>query len=250
MYVELERSGDLSSGDLVKECVSITSLEVGGVPVAADYRVEVRLGAERLGVIRASPFLLDYLATGLALLRGVIKCGGYVSSKWIERRGVADIVVYGSIVRSKGDHCLKQPERLSLSLLTAIYRDFSKRLPKRNCPIAVHRLGLYILGDNSFIFIFFTADPSRHAAAYKLAGMISANASQLPNAPGIVVSTGRLSDDMVRALARAGVRVIVSFHHPLLSGVLEARKQRVTLVLQDPYTSRLRAYSHYVPVDQ
>ncbi|BEP16711.1 hypothetical protein PYJP_00630 [Pyrofollis japonicus] len=248
MYKGLRKNSDYN--DIVKECMSMSSVEVSGIPVAADYRVEVRLEAKKLGVTRSAPFLLDYLATGLALSRGKIMCGGYVGVERVEKLGKTGIIVYGTTMRMRGERCVEKPERLSLRLLNSIYRDFSTRLPKRGCPIAVHRLAFYTLGSRGHVFRFFVVDPSRHAAAYKLAGIISALSSKLPNEPGVVVSTGRLSDDMVRALSRAGIRVVISFHHPLLSGLLEAKKLGVTLALQDPHTGKLRAFGGNTPVDE
>ncbi len=96
-------------------------------------------------------------------------------------------------------------------------------MPKRGCPLAVHRLALYSLSDGGFSFQFFVADPSRHSAAYKLAGMVSALADKIGRLPGVVVSTGRLSDDMVRALARVGVRVSLVFIIPCLAGSARLR---------------------------
>ena len=133
--------------------------------------------------------------------------------------------------------------RIGLGLLERIYRDFVTRLPKRGRPLAVHCLALYSLSNSGFSFQFFVAYPSRHSAAYKLAGMVSALADKVGGLPGVVVSTGRLSDDMVRVLARVGVRVVVSFHHPLLSGLREAEKHDVTLVLRDPISNELRGFT-------
>ncbi len=228
---------------LLKECVSITSVELNGVPVAADYIIHIVVNGYDLGVIRSAPFLLDYAATGLALLQSRAVCGDYVVAENIYEDD-SELVFQGSLRRrNTKEACLGVPRRVGLGLLERIYRDFVTRLPKRGCPLAVHRLALYSLSDSSFSFQFFVADPSRHSAAYKLAGMVSALADKISGLPGVVVSTGRLSDDMVRVLARVGVRVIVSFHHPLLSGLREAEKRDVTLVLRDPISNELRGFT-------
>ena len=136
-----------------------------------------------------------------------------------------------------------------MGVLESIYRDFTARLPTNRCPYAVHRLAVYeAYMGGGYRFLAFVADPSRHAAAYKLVGLFSKLLAErgVEGVP-IVVSTGRISADMVQAFSSAGIGVVVSFHHPVLSGLLEAEKRGVTLVLRDtakpvfkPYTAAWR----------
>jgi FdhD protein len=69
-------------------------------------------------------------------------------------------------------------------------------------------------------------DVSRHSAILKLVGkVIKRNALG-----GIVLSTGRVSSDMVTAVASIGVSTIISLRGPLYSGVETACKLGLTLI--------------------
>jgi FdhD protein len=69
-------------------------------------------------------------------------------------------------------------------------------------------------------------DVSRHSAILKLVG----KAIKSDALGGIVLSTGRVSSDMVTAVASIGVLIIISLRGPLYSGVETACKLGLTLI--------------------
>lgn len=216
--------------DLVSRCVKMTSVNVNGEVVAADYRIRLIINGEYAGTLRAAPTMIEEAATGLLLARGKAQLGECTVLERIKQLGELEIAAWMRLRRTPYS-CRVGDADIGVEEAWNIYRDFAARLPKQKCPVAVHRLALYEIKDRP-IFLTFVADPSRHAAAYKVAGLVSCN-RMFCGKPIVLVSTGRLSDDMVRVLSAVGIRVIISPHRPLLSGLYEAKRRGVKLVLQD-----------------
>ena len=127
-------------------------------------------------------------------------------------------------------------ERVSVECeeLRRVLRGSYSLSPKSSCPAALHFGVVYILGDDGFQPIAVIHDVSRHALAYKLVGALQAHriGSSVAREP-LAFLSARVDGEIVEVLARGGFRIILSFHHPILSALKTAQRRGVTLVLRD-----------------
>ncbi|KSW12031.1 hypothetical protein CF15_04430 [Pyrodictium occultum] len=231
--------------DAAREC-SLATTMVSGLRVAADYEYVVELDGRRLGSIYTSPNYLADAVAGLALREELAELGDHVELLSVTGTGDMSFLVRARLARAAAAG-LPEDRRVEWSLVEEAYRDLVHMVPKHRCPYALHSVAVYGVerGSGSAERLLLVSDVSRHSAMLKAAGMLSrlAAAGRLRGLALVAVSTGRVSGDAVKALARAGVRVIVANHHPLLSGLAAARKHGVTLVLRRPDGRGLAVYT-------
>ena len=216
-------------------CVAAT-VEAAGLRVAADYRYDVAVeDAGYAATVYMSPGLVGEAVTGLLLRDGVAALGDVAEVVSVEPVGRLGFRVTARLARLRGPRPRPPRGPVEWGAVETAYRDLLRLVPKSRCPFALHTIAVYAARGGEAERLFTVSDSSRHAAALKTAGLLSGLASRsgLPREGGLVaVSTGRLSGDAVRALAAAGVRVLVANHRPLLSGLLEAREAGAALVLR------------------
>ena len=226
------------------------TIPLGPVRVAVDNYYEVILTPHGpVGGFHGSPGMLAEAATGLLLREGLASPGDMAEPVRVERLAPHRYRLHIRLHRAAA--ATKPPiDGLDWGTVASAYRGFVARVSKKRCPYAVHTVAAYEASGEEPRLLYLVSDVSRHAAALKAAGLASSLLSTSPRAvrsPLIAVTTGRVSGDMVRAMAAAGFAAIVSNHHPVLSGVEEAHKRGLALVLRDPsgrglalYTGRIR----------
>ncbi|ABM80897.1 formate dehydrogenase accessory sulfurtransferase FdhD [Hyperthermus butylicus] len=228
----------------LREC-SLATVLAYGHHVAADYEYEIIVDGNYLGIIHASPNYLDDAVAGLLLREGEARLGDHVVIEHVELVGPLRYRVRARRVEAVSAS-LPRDGTVEWDTVQIIYRDFVSRIPKKVCPYALHTIAVYMLGQAERIErLLVVSDASRHSAALKVAGALSRLASEgkLEGLQLVAVSTGRISADAVTALSAAGVWIIISNHHPLLSGLVEALKRGVTLVLRRPDGVGLAVYT-------
>ncbi len=235
--------------DARAECMKPTA-PLGPVRVAVDnyYAVVVpELGFK--GGFHGSPNNVEDAVTGLLLREGMIEPGDQAEIVEARPLGERRFQLRARVVRAAAAWRPPRGSTVDWGSIETLYADFVRRVSKRVCPYAIHSLAAYLLQQGAVEPLFFVTDVSRHAAALKTAGMVSrllsAKPGMLEDGVVVVASTGRISGDMVAALARAGVRVIVSNHHPVLSGIAEAQRRGVALVLRSPDSRGLAVYTEH-----
>ena len=226
--------------DTLAACTQPTA-PMGPVRVAVDNYYSVTV--EELGYhggLHASPGLLAEAVTGLLLRDGLVGAGAQAEIVDMVETGRRRYSVLARVRRAAARPPPGGP--VGWAAVEAAYRDFVSRVSKRRCPFAVHTVAAYSVHAGEPRLALLVSDVSRHAAALKAAGVVSRLASH-GEPPVLALTTSRVSGDMVAALARAGVRVLVSNHHPVLSGIEEAWMQGVELVLRAPGGHGLAAYT-------
>jgi len=241
--------------DTRTECTKPTA-PLGPVRVAVDnyYAVLVpELGYR--GGFHGSPNSLEDAVTGLLLRDGAVEPGDQAEIVAAERIGERRFQLTARVVRAAAAWRPMPGTPVPWGSVEALYADFVRRVSKRICPYAVHTVAAYLLHGGAAEPLFLVSDVSRHAATLKAAGAASRLLSAKPGPMGAeaaavaAASTGRVSGDMVAALARAGIGVIVSNHHPVLSGIVEAQRRGVALVLRSPDGRGLAVYTGHSRVE-
>ncbi|WP_180385479.1 formate dehydrogenase accessory sulfurtransferase FdhD [Pyrodictium delaneyi] len=238
-------AGEVTPGaDATKECSLATTL-VAGLRIAADYKYIIEVDDKYVGSIHTSPNYLADAIAGLALRDGLATLGDHVELVEVKPLGDMSFLVRARLVRAMATS-LPDERPLDWNVIERVYRDLIRSVPKAQCPFAVHTVAVYgIPQDGEPRRLILVSDVSRHSAVLKAAGMLSrlASSGKLRGLALLAVSTGRISGDAVEALARAGVRVIVANHHPLLSGLAAALRHGVALVLRRPDSRGLAVYT-------
>ena len=76
-------------------------------------------------------------------------------------------------------------------------------------------------------------DVSRHTAALKVLGMVLVEGSSLDGLTPVLITSGRVSSDMARALSLSGIRIVATPRHALISGAVSADSLGITLISKD-----------------
>lgn len=227
-------------------CAGALAVE-GGLRVAADYEVRVFLDGEPAGIVYASPSMLGEMAAGLALRLGLAPRGTVAGSLSVEQLAGERLVLRASLDRPRAPVAGPVDRVLPWELVAEAYRRFIGRVSKKRCPYAVHAYAVYLLDPRGAGIVGeeLVVDVSRHTAALKAAGLVSglARSGGARGLAAVAVTTGRVSGDAVEAMAAAGVKVIVSNHHPVLSGLRKAKSLGVTLLLRHSSGRGLAAYT-------
>jgi len=101
----------------------------------------------------------------------------------------------------------------------------------------------FLLDGDSVASSMVILDVNRHAAMMKVAGASLKAGSYRNSLTPVVVTTGRISADMVRIMSLVGIRIIASYRHVLMSGVTEAQRSCITLVSKD-FTRKLKVFTN------
>lgn len=206
-----------------------------------DARVLVFLNDEPYAEVVATPLELEYLALGLLYTRGIIDGLGQI--KRLEVKG-AEVRAYVDSPRSGGgilreyEDCGGPAEPAGLARRAAdgardtnyvkiavrLAPEFSKfTMPSTEPQLAMHTSALY-LGGRWLV----AHDTSRHSGVLKLVGKALELGGSYDDA--VAFTTGRLSADMVVALARLGMPAAVSLRGPLYSALTAACRYGVAVV--------------------
>ena len=219
-----------------------------GLPVAADYEVRVVVDGELLGTVYTAPSMLEEMVAGLALRLGTAPLGVAATVLSLEPLGEGSLLLRASLDMPPAPVEAPLDAALPWELVMETYKRFIGRVSKKRCPYAVHAYAVYLLDPRrvSVEGEELVVDVSRHTAALKAAGLVSrlARSGAARGLAAVAVTTGRVSGDAVEAMAAAGVKVIVSNHHPVLSGLRRARSLGVTLLLRRGDGRGLAAYTH------
>lgn len=106
-----------------------------------------------------------------------------------------------------------------------IYGEFNSKTSSVTMGLASHTSGVYDIESRRAIVAH---DSSRHTSILKIigAGLVSGFSFDR----SIAITTGRASSDMVIAIARVGIPIVISMRGPLYSGITAAITLGVTLI--------------------
>lgn len=226
-------------GESVRERCLGSTVIWRGTMMAADMRFEIYYDGGYIGGFYASPDMIEEAIIGFLLLKGETRAARI---EGIRELGDLD----RSVEVSFGSERLRIPEwgeaKIQWDRIMELLSDLSEAVPKSGCPFAFHMAGLYLIdGTNTMKAI--VIDVSRHTAIMKIAGWVVRRADGLSGKVPVVVSTGRISGDMIRVLSLVKVGIVASMRHVLVSGVVAAEQSGITLIAKD-YTRRLKVFTH------
>jgi len=225
---------------------SLATVLAYGRRIAADYEFEIVVDGVHVDTLYMSPTYLDDAVVGLQLRDGKAKLGDHAVVERLERIGPLKYRLRARLVEARSAIEPPQDGVVDWHVVESLYRSFTSKVSKRVCPYAVHAVAVYIIDEQNRVRgEVLVADVSRHSASLKAAGILSrlAAAGELKGRKLVAMVTGRVSSDLVAVMNAVGVYIIVSNHHPLLSGIYEAVKHGTTLVLRRPDNRGIAVYT-------
>jgi FdhD protein len=213
--------------------------------VVAESPLSVRVNGIRLTTMMCSPRDLNYLVTGYLLSSGVIDLASEIHDLRInEVDGIADVVIHGydtgtlsaSAITSgcgRGEiylevirHCQPNNTELMLDpvLLQSQMASFNKSSELFLATGGVHSAALSTGSD----ILFLHEDIGRHNAVDKVIG--HAALSGLSLADKVLLSSGRLSSEILLKAARRDIPVVVSRSAPTTLAVELAIRLNITMI--------------------
>jgi FdhD protein len=222
--------------------------KVGDV-VVREYPLTIVFNGQQLVTLLCSPDKLDCLAVGFLFSEGLIGSKRDIKKLEIdEKRGVVWIETrtgempsddflskrYITTGCGKGTSFLGLPRgksirneskiRLSPSQISALMKEFQERSTTHRETGGVHSAAL----ANARGIIVFSEDIGRHSAIDKILGECVLKGISMKNR--IILTSGRISSEILMKIARATIPVIVAKSAPTDMGVSIAEKSGVTLV--------------------
>jgi FdhD protein len=218
-----------------------------GADIVRESPVTVRLAGRNYAVLMASPSDLDVLAVGFLIGEGALTSDARIEKIKVDGKNrIVDVQVSGSYdaVRKKGlitSGCASVAlhagafKLLGLSAVKSAFKiragkidGLMKALDKKSATYKATR-GMHeaALSDGEGI-IFFAEDVGRHNAIDKVVGR--AFLSDIKLSDKLLLTSGRVSGEILLKCMRSGVPIVVSMSVPTDFAVRLAKKIGITLV--------------------
>jgi FdhD protein len=179
-------------------------------PLADERRVDILVGGRRLASVMASPFQLDALAVGFLFGKNLIGGAGDIESLSVDGLQVrVELGRENAAPRAPGPGGVKArpfpPEgpALDAAAILELSEEFDARSRLFRQTGAVHSCGL-IDGPNRF----HADDVARHNAFDKVIGQYLIHGPS--GGPGLLLTTGRVSAEILMKSAKAGIGALIS----------------------------------------
>ncbi len=213
-----------------------------GVRIAADYKYTIELEGEgNVGYFYTSPDLIEEATLGFLYYREKVKS----DISLIDLVKVNELEYLVKV--SRKDRPLEIPrwleDPLEWNLAMDLLGRLSELVPKKDCPYAFHSMALFLLKGGKISSKMSLVDVSRHTGMVKILGWILRKGSSLSGYTPVLVTTGRVSSDLVSMMDSVNLRIVLSPRHALMSGVISAYSRGITLVSKD-LTRRLKVFTH------
>jgi FdhD protein len=214
--------------------------------VAAEYNLTIHLDNEELVTLHCSPDKLDYLAAGFLFSEGLIKEKEDLKEIVLdEKKGLIEITTEGrarlphdtvsrrSIGSSGGrgislhavdQRTIESKRTISPSEIFILMEKFLRQSKVYAATGGVHSAALC---DTRRILLF-SEDIGRHNAIDKVFGECLLKA--LPTDDHIVITSGRVSSEIVNKIARGSIPIVISKSAPTNRGIELAADLGITLV--------------------
>ena len=218
--------------------------------VAREFPLTVMLNSQELVTLLCSPTNLKYLATGFLFSEGLLKCKDDIRRITLDdRRGVVRVEAdsdeelardalgrrfitsgcgrgtsFYSAVDVQGHVKVQSPLKISTLEILALVNEFQSHSQIYRATGGVHSAALC---DTRNIIIF-SEDIGRHNAIDKIFGECIAN--DIATDDHIIITSGRVSSEILLKVARRNVPVIVSKSAPTDLGLKLAADLGVTVV--------------------
>jgi FdhD protein len=215
--------------------------------VVTEFSLTITLDNREVATLLCSPTNLEYLAVGFLFSEGLIEGkddikeievddeGGMVRLETKEDKGFLGLPSSGRLVTSGGGrgtqfyHAQGQTKvesdiEISAGEVLALVDEFVQHSAVFKATGGVHSAALC---DSRSILVF-TEDIGRHNAIDKVFG--ECMLKDIPTAGRLVITSGRVSSEILLKVAKRGVPVLISKAAPTSVGVRLARDLGITLV--------------------
>ena len=218
--------------------------------VAGEFSLTIVLNSQELVTLLCSPTKLEYLATGFLCAEGWIKSKDEIRKMIVDdHRGVVRVETEGDkepaaeplfkrLITSGGGRGVssysaadaqspakvESPVELAASAVFSLVGEFQQRSPVYRTTGGVHSAALC---DTKSILVF-SEDIGRHNAVDKIFG--ECLLKDIPTAGRIMITSGRISSEILLRVAKRDIPVIISISAPTDLAVRLAADFGITLV--------------------
>ncbi len=229
-------------------------------PVVREFPLTINLNGQELVTTLCSPVELEYLVAGILFSEGIICNKDDIRAITVDlAAGMAEASVAGCpdgkkaafrpLVASGGAKGLssygsggpvfdtvRAETRVETARILELVNDFLHHSDTYQATRGVHSAALC---DGQKIIVF-SDDIGRHNALDKVFGRCLLEG--IPVAGGVIITSGRISSEMLLKVARRGVAVLISKAPPTDMGIKLAIELGVTLVIASKH--EIAVYSH------
>jgi len=213
--------------------------------VVRESHLTIVLNNHNLVALLCSPMNIGYLAVGFLASEGLLKGRedikkmevddekGVVRVETVEDKGLPEETLFGLVIASSGGRetaDLNYPGKVESRITISAHEVFAltEEFQRRSCIYrATHGVHSAALCDRSDIPIF-AEDIGRHNAIDKIFGECILN--DIPTDNRIVITSGRISSEILLKVVRRNIPIIVSVAAPTDLAVRLANDLGVTLV--------------------
>jgi len=217
--------------------------------VAREFPLTIILNNQELVTLLCSPKDLSYLAIGFLFSEGLIESKddikkiivdderGVVRVETEEGKTLADEIFkrfitsgcgrgasFYSVADVQGQAKVESQTKISIGQVLALANDFQRRSEVYRTTHGVHSAALC---DSDSILVF-SEDIGRHNAIDKVFG--ECLLKDIPTADRLIITSGRMSSEILFKVAKRGVPLLVSKAAPTNMGVRLARELGITLI--------------------
>jgi len=215
--------------------VGARSTEYMNIPVAIDQKMDIYVNNIFYTTLYLTPSQVEEAVIGLLYTDKLVKNLNDIKSiKYGEDKLYVDADVAREVKRVVYDECVSIRDvedrvedngyRLSWKNIVDIFRDFNKSTMSIRRGLAIHTTALYIHGGEKL----FINDVSRHVAILKILGM--ALKRGVDTSRSVLITSGRVSSDMIYRAAILRIPIVISLHGPLSSGLSAALLSGITFI--------------------
>ncbi len=213
-----------------------------GIRIAADYKYTIELeGKGKAGYFYTSPNLIEEAIIGFLYY----KKGIDYDIRLVDLTKINELEYLAKV--SRKDKLLEIPSwvegSIDWDLALKLLGKLSELVPKNECPYAFHSMALFLLLDGKISSIISLVDASRHTGMIKILGWVLRKGSSLSGYTPVLVTTGRVSSDLIDMINSIKLKIVLSPRHALMSGVVSAESEGITLVSKD-ITRRLKVFTY------
>jgi FdhD protein len=208
-----------------------------GIPVVIDVRYDIYINDSNYTTIFTTTNYIEECIIGLLISDGLIDSVEEIKridikedtiNVYLHKDVMVERIVYDecTTISDKVIRVENGDVSINWETIINIYRDFVRKTASIKAGLAIHSSGIYDINEPENNII--VHDSSRHISILKLIGLAVKNRFKFKES--LVITSGRVSSDMVYRLARLNVPIILSLRGPLSSGLTAAQISGVTLI--------------------
>ncbi len=220
----------------MRETMDKSATDYKDIPVAIDTKLDVYINNNYYTTIYLTPENIQDAIIGMLITDRIVNKLSDIKNINISGSKIyVDAAIDREIKSVIYDECLSIKEinkfvkdngyRVKWSEIIEIYRDFNKSTDNIRRGLAMHTSAIYLeTGDK-----IMSLDVSRHISILKLLGKVIREGIKVDKS--ILITSGRVSSDMVYRAALMNIPIILTMHGPLSSGLTASLLSGITLIV-------------------